>query len=69
MIPSKCPACGALVATSSWSSPISAPDDVLVRVSPEILDELVEDWSPPVQVRVERSDDGTYQMIARRLDT
>ena len=37
---------------------------VSVLISPELLKDLGE-WSAPVQVKIEKRPDGTYEMIAR----
>jgi len=42
------------------------PKAVMVRVAQELLPAL-EDWSEPVQVRIERLPDGSYDMIARTV--
>ena len=43
---------------------LMAPKAVMVRVAQELLPAL-ENWSEPVQVRIDRLSDGSYDMIAR----
>lgn len=38
---------------------------VMVRVASELLDQMGE-WGPPVQVRIVKLHDGSYDMEARR---
>ena len=43
------------------------PRTIWVKVSTDLLAELAE-WSDPVQVKVEKDLDDTYDMIFRRYD-
>ena len=44
-------------------------EDVVIKMSPELIQEMQEDWSPPVQVRLQRCDEHGWEMIARTVDT
>lgn len=49
--------------------PSNRRSDVLVRVSPEILDQLAEGTSEPVVLLgIQRLEDGTYDMVLRSVD-
>lgn len=53
--------------TASGAGEPTTPKAVMVGVSLDLLAEL-EQWSPPVQILIERNEDGTYAMIARRAE-
>ena len=38
------------------------------RVTDSLVAESLMDWSDPVQLRIEKREDGTYDLIARRVD-
>ena len=38
-----------------------------IAVSRELIAEMGDAWSPPVQVQIEAKDDGTYELHFRRL--
>ena len=38
----------------------------MVEVSPELVEQLRGDWSPPVQVSMSRGDNGEYTLVARK---
>lgn len=44
-----------------------APGVRLFRVSDELAASSLLDWSEPVQLKLEKRDDETYELIARRL--
>lgn len=48
-------------------SDIEQPN-VFVLMSPELVERL-KDWSEPVQIKVDRSPDGRYELTARRVET
>ena len=42
--------------------------DILVRFSPELFSEMEGEWSEPVRLKTERQADGTYVLIADRVE-
>lgn len=44
------------------------PRTIFVKVSTELLSSMNE-WSEPVQVRIERQPDDTYEMVFRKVES
>lgn len=42
--------------------------DITVKVSHELLDELMDGWSMPVQIQIVRLSSGEHDMICKRAD-
>lgn len=50
------------------TSPEQPTEDVTIKMSPEMIKQMQEDWSPPVQVRLERCAEHGWEMVARTVD-
>lgn len=50
------------------TSPERPTEDVVIKMSPDLMEQMQEDWSPPVQVRLERCSEHGWEMIARAVD-